>query len=112
MAQERVRMMLNNTTSLYDGPGKTPPKDFEKEKGKIMYVQVLLCTNLQLIYGLRDSLKFKLEYLGETHYQSRMEIIVVMALLNPSKSRSLIDESLFLSNMQSKLTLMFNILLT
>ena len=41
MATERLKGILNNTTSLYDAPGKTPPKDFEKEKSKIMYVQVL-----------------------------------------------------------------------
>ena len=41
MAGERVKVILNDTTSLYDVPEKTPPRDFEKEKSKIMYVQVL-----------------------------------------------------------------------
>ena len=47
---ESIKRRLWATTSYYDGPGKTPPKDFEKERKKIMCVLVYLSYTYLTIY--------------------------------------------------------------
>ena len=41
-AQNNLAGMLKEATSYYDGPGKQPPRSFEAEKSRIMYVPSIL----------------------------------------------------------------------